>query len=427
MLVPNQIIETKWHYQNKKYYETKGYIFTNYEDTLKVKFEDLPKATREKVEVICDYCGKQYCVNVSNYYRSIKKNGKIACEDCKSLKIGEIQRSKKKDVILNDFFKWCEEKGYKPITNSESYTNVSFLQYQCPLHGLKINTYRNMKNGHGCRECSLPIKSEKLKYTPEEVINIVNSKNNNELLNGSDYINVSTKNLKIKCGSCGNIFISSLNNQIKNEGRCFECGTKMRFRNALNNDEVEDIINSINNNILLNKEDYINNSTRNLHILCGQCGKNTFTTNIATYKAGKNMCDSCSLKMSRSERKIKSFLDFYNIPYIQEHRFQDCKDKRTLPFDFYLPDYNLCIEFDGIQHFEWQTGWCNEEIYNRCQKHDKIKNEYCKTHNIDLLRIPYTQANHIEEILKRKLDLDKINKVYPIMISKYRIKDCINI
>lgn len=422
MLVPNQIIETKWHYQNKKHYESKGYVFTSYEDVLKVRFEDLPKSAREKVEVICDYCGKHYYVDVSNYYRSIKRNGKIACEDCKDLKVGEIQRTKKMDKILYDFYEWCKMKNYIPITNKENYTNAHSLQYICPNHGVKNNTYANMKHGYGCRQCSIPEKSAKLRYTSDQVTNIIESKNNNKLLNADEYISNSTKNLKIRCGSCGNVFVSSLNNQIQNEGRCFKCGTKMRNRNALDKDEVESIINSVNNNILLNKEDYINNSTRNLRILCGECSSNTFTTNLATYKSGKNMCDSCSLKMSNSERIIKDLLDSYHIPYIQEFRFSDCKDKKTLPFDFYLPDYNLCIEFDGEQHFKSIDKWGGIEKFKTNQKHDKIKDEYYLANNINLLRISYTEKDNIENIIKEKLDLFPISQTYLKIIPKYRIK-----
>ena len=68
---------------------------------------------------------------------------------------------------------------------------------------------------------------------------------------------------------------------------------------------------------------------------------------------------------------------------------------------FHLPDYNLIVEFDGKHHFD-NTGRGDHEI---TVKHDKIKNEYCKSNNIDILRIPYWDKQNIEKILKEKLSL----------------------
>ena len=41
-----------------------------------------------------------------------------------------------------------------------------------------------------------------------------------------------------------------------------------------------------------------------------------------------------------------------NINYIREKRFKDCKNIKPLPFDFYLPEKNICIEYDGEHHFK---------------------------------------------------------------------------
>ena len=72
-----------------------------------------------------------------------------------------------------------------------------------------------------------------------------------------------------------------------------------------------------------------------------------------------------------------------------------------LPFDFYLPKYNSCIEFDGIQHYEPVEHFGGQESYDYTVKHDKIKNEYCKNNGILLLRIPYYK--NVEEELNNFL------------------------
>ena len=103
-------------------------------------------------------------------------------------------------------------------------------------------------------------------------------------------------------------------------------------------------------------------------------------------------CPYCN--ESKGEKYIEEFLINNHIKYEKEKRFKDCKYKRTLPFDFYLEDYNLCIEFDGKQHFE-------ESYYGNCLEQqklrDKIKNEYCNKNNIELLRIPYNNIDNIDE------------------------------
>jgi len=72
---------------------------------------------------------------------------------------------------------------------------------------------------------------------------------------------------------------------------------------------------------------------------------------------------------------------------------------RKLSFDFYLSDYNMCIEFDGEQHFKPVAYFGGDKRHEIQMKRDKIKNEYCKNNNINLIRIPYTKIKNITQIL----------------------------
>ena len=105
----------------------------------------------------------------------------------------------------------------------------------------------------------------------------------------------------------------------------------------------------------------------------------------------------------------EQYLKERNIHYILQKRFEDCRDKRTLPFDFYLPDYNCCIEVNGDQHYR-EHQMFSQSLSER-QRVDKIKREYCNTHNITLLEIPHwnifnngklsnTYKNKINSIIK---------------------------
>ena len=94
---------------------------------------------------------------------------------------------------------------------------------------------------------------------------------------------------------------------------------------------------------------------------------------------------------SHGNTKIEQILKDNNISFIREKIFSTCKDKNTLPFDFFVEEKYL-IEYDGKQHFEQSSLF----DYEKTHKHDLIKNKWCKENNIPLIRIPYTYYNELE-------------------------------
>lgn len=206
--------------------------------------------------------------------------------------------------------------------------------------------------------------------------------------------------VKIYCEKHGEQEVS-LMAILNSEAGCPKCANeRVAAKNTLDKNYVKQYIDSINGNELLNKEDYKSTKIYNLNIRCS-CG-NVFTTSFDCYTKGVQRCYSCSCRESLREREIRNLLENYKIEHIQEYKFEDCRDTLPLPFDFYLPNYNLCIEFDGQHHYHPVFG---EKHYETTIKHDKIKNQYCKDNNINLLRIPYWDGNDIEEIITKQLNL----------------------
>lgn len=109
-------------------------------------------------------------------------------------------------------------------------------------------------------------------------------------------------------------------------------------------------------------------------------------------------CPSCC--ESKGEQLIVKWLVQHNIAYKQQHTFSDCKYRTQLRFDFWLPKHNICIEYDGQQHFEPIKVWGGKKAFEIGQRRDKIKNQYCKQNKISLLRISYKQFKKIEHILQ---------------------------
>lgn len=119
-------------------------------------------------------------------------------------------------------------------------------------------------------------------------------------------------------------------------------------------------------------------------------------------------CPKCDDKSSKGEKRISLYLQNKNIEFESQKRFSDCRYKRTLPFDFYIPSQNIVIEYDGEQHFRpVNLGGISDEsamkAFRLTQKRDAIKNQYCQTNDIQLIRIPYTQFDSIETILNQQL------------------------
>ena len=92
---------------------------------------------------------------------------------------------------------------------------------------------------------------------------------------------------------------------------------------------------------------------------------------------------------SIGEKDIKILLNDANIKYVIQKKFDDCRNINPLPFDFYLLDYNICIEFDGVQHYESIEWFGGQDALDKNILRDSIKNKYCEKNNIKLYRISY--------------------------------------
>ena len=123
---------------------------------------------------------------------------------------------------------------------------------------------------------------------------------------------------------------------------------------------------------------------------------------------------SCGCRhQSKWEIFIRDYLISLNITFQPQKRFNDCRNKKQtdmLPFDFYLPDYNVCVEYDGEHHFYPINGWGGYDKFLITQENDNIKNEYCTDHNITLLRLPYTYS-------KKDIENEILNILSPVTIT----------
>lgn len=115
---------------------------------------------------------------------------------------------------------------------------------------------------------------------------------------------------------------------------------------------------------------------------------------------------SCGCLVSYWNIYIERFLKNNKIEFKSEYTIYI--GDNYYRFDFYLPQYNLFIEYDGQQHYEpvrfhGDNVEENELTFKKIQEHDEIKNCYCEENNINLLRIPYWETKNIETIINNHL------------------------
>ena len=146
---------------------------------------------------------------------------------------------------------------------------------------------------------------------------------------------------------------------------------------------------------------------------CPSCGKR-FNKRILDVTQWGMSCDLCSSGFSKNERLVSIILTKINENYITQKEFSDCRIKKPLPFDFYLPRYNMVIETHGKQHYE-EVGFYKTNEHTL--KSDRIKKKYCKDNNIQYCEINCSSGKNIDTIKQLK-EIIKIN------LTEKQLKEC---
>ena len=284
--------------------------------------------------------------------------------------------------------------NYSKLNYINSKTKIEII---CPVHGSFLQLPWRHLEGKGCPLCGrIKQRESKLKSNEDFIKEL-------ETLYGDKYIYTkvkyqgSHKDILLICPTHGEF-------KRKADACLHGCGCpkchyqKISQSLTYTTKDFIDKANKVHNNRYNYCETNYINSKAKLKILCPIHG--AFYQNAALHLQG-NGCPKCN--ESKGERIIRNWLEHHNIKYIAQYRFNDCRNKKPLPFDFYLPEYNTCIEFDGEQHYKTPKDWLpidNSQI----KVNDSIKTNYCKEYNIKLIRIPYNKIKHVFEILEEGIN-----------------------
>ena len=333
---------------------------------------------------------------------------------------------------------------YSLVEYKNIFTPIKII---CPIHGEFIQIPNSHLNGHGCGGCGNLLKGKRQTLSLNDFIQKANIKHENKYdYSTTEYKNSKSK-VKIKCLIHGE-FYQTPGKHLSGQG-CPKCGTEILI-NSRRSDNNKFIVKAK----LIHEDKYgyslvryINNSKKvkiicPIHGIweqkpgghlngkgCRKCsGAEKLTTEIfikkssdihdnkydyslVDYKghyskviiicpvhnvfeqgAGSHMsgigCPRC--KESKGEKEIFNQLIKKGIIFETQKTFEGCKFKNKLRFDFYLPEHNMCIEYDGEQHFNPIKYYGGQEKFDLIKKKDEIKTKFCKDNGIQLIRIKFS-------------------------------------
>lgn len=290
-----------------------------------------------------------------------------------------------------------------------TYTNVVYKNFQtkvqitCPIHHDFYQKPEYHLNGNGCPECGKQRNSLRFRKDTATFISESNLTHNNKYdYSKVNYVNWATK-VTITCPYHG-AFLQTPHSHKSGNG-CPKCAAHATRIRKLHTTEmfIEKAKHKHGDNYDYSEAQYLGDNKK-ISIICKTHG--TFNQ-VAGYHLSGNGCPRCN--MSKGEVRVASVLKELGVKFIEQYTFDECKNKSPLRFDFYIPSHNLCIEYDGIQHFKivprHSDKQKNKAKFLTGLANDIIKNKYCEDNNIPLLRIPYYKFNDIESIIKTQLGL----------------------
>lgn len=250
-------------------------------------------------------------------------------------------------------------------------------------------TPNSFLNGRNCPTCALKNSADKQRRTSEEVQNKLPP----YLILKSDYLGAH-KPITVYCTRCKSTYKVEANSAIRRQC-CTHCKNYYKRNTSIFKKEMYTLVG--NEYTLCSPYEKANDKVKIKHNLCGT----VYSVTPHNFKHGKR-CPHCAT--SKGEIIVAKVLKSLSLAYIPQKKFSSLVDKEKLSYDFYLPDHNLLIEYQGIQHYEPVKHFGGQSIFLRQQKHDKMKQDFAYAQDIKLLKIPYYVTE--EEAIKKLILLN---------------------
>lgn len=315
-----------------------------------------------KVRKTCQYCGAEYFVPPNQEHRS----------------------------------KFCSDACFRKSRNKQ-------IDYCCDYCGKlfkvpKLKYEKKLKDEVKCLYCSKECAKNAQKPQWQDIVALFNDRGYH--LVSTEYISAKTK-LEYICPKhqeYGSQYITY--NNIKCGFGCKYCGAeRVAEKRRLDFEEVRRVFET--HDMILLEQEYKNAETP-LKYVCKHHPE--FGVQYMTLSnARKQHCPHCNL--IKGEYKIAHYLIEHNIQFETQKSYDDLRGIKggKLSYDFYLPNFNLLIEYQGEQHEHPVDVFGGAEQFIIQREHDDRKRQYARAHHIGLLEIWYYDFSHLEEILEEEI------------------------
>jgi len=442
---------------NIKYYENLGYLIQKIKDkqgnltvkrgtVIKVKVKDLPDNSNIRVNVKCDCkdCINPYLKPMTwqNYLKHIHENGEYYCQICSIKLFGKEKRLLSMLKNGKSFQQWCIDNNRQDILdrwdyelnncspNNVLYATHNKYYFKCyrGLHESELKNIGNFTTGSTkniqCNQCNSFAQwgidnlgenflekywdYEKNTVDPWEIAkSSINTKVwlrcQEKDYHGSYDIHCCHFIKGTRCSFCVNRKIHYLDSLGTLYPQVFEFWSDRNNKSPYEYPPMssEEVYWKCPEGI---HEDYLRNiyHSNTLNFRCPECQYSKGEEKICNY-----FIDLSFIKINQEDYKLLDdmFKGKYKY-YIPQKKFDGLVGlgEGNLSYDFYLPNYNLLIEYQGQQHEKYCKGFHkSKKDFEKQLEHDKRKKEYTQKHNINLLEIWYWDFDNVEEILENEL------------------------
>lgn len=336
----------------------------------------------------CPYCNSI----VYNTIYKIKRN-----KGCKNCTYDRVSSSE----MLSQQYVENKIKNDNPILTirSKYHGKNKKIIFYCNKHDIEFSTMASTalyhKNAILCPKCIIEKNSIfEAKYAKEDIDKDLRL--HNYLWLNKDFYQNASSVLECKCLKCNSI--THFNYSSFKQGR--KCRYCSGYSLKSNKKFKEEIFNLVGSEYSILSE-YKGNK-KYFTIKHNACGNIWDTTPINFLHGGRRCPICCS---SRGETEIIKYLKSHNISFDYQKKFNNlCGiNNGLLSYDFYLPKYNLLIEYQGEQHDRPIEYFGGEEQFKIQKEHDNRKRKYAMKNNMQLLEIWYYDFDSIENILNSYL------------------------
>lgn len=344
-----------------------------------------------KVCIKCNVCGKEFWQRPNDHLC-----GK-GCPHCSHREKVTLDMFIMRSINIHGFY--------------YDYSRVSFNTIKdkviigCPVHGWFEQKVEAHMNGQGCIKCGYEKTARKRRTSQIDFVNKIKKKWGNEFdFSRVCYLNSKTK-VRVGCKKHG-WFDTLPTNLLTGTFPCRKCWLEKIGRYGMvTYDEFVYRANEKHNGKYNYSNVSFSSTSDKVEIICPKHG--VFLQYVYSHLAGAG-CPICN--SSKGESTVERVLIQNNIDFVRQYKITNdnliCNNK-SFYVDFYLPSYNIVIEYNGQQHYE-QTGYFGgKEKLEKTQDRDLSLRVYCKEHGIKLVEIPYNEFDNIESILVKELKLVK--------------------